>query len=381
MTIEQTIEIPANGWVHLDLPPELAGVSGKAVIIAPVTPAETAPRRMSAEEVAEFMESDTANQHKARPHSLKKPQLCAPVLLGIILLCASCGTTGTGPSGSPPDPADGLSLDAGIAQIAAEIEQALPEGTIIAAVNLESSSVRFSGYVLEELQGILIQHHKLVVVDRKNLESRRNEIDFQMSGEMSDETQVSIGHAIGAQSIITGSLTELDGMYRLRFKSFDIETMVYQVSTAATVRHDSTIASLLPADSSPPPAVVPAKPDPELATRYFNSGFAHYEAKEYQEAIADFNRALEITKNDVDTLFYRSYSYHEIKDNDGAIAGYTELIRLKPNLMEAYNNRGNAYNDKGEYDRAIADFNQALRLDPNLADVYYKRGNEQNATV
>jgi len=35
MTIEQTIEIPANGWVHLDLPPELAGTSGKVVITAP----------------------------------------------------------------------------------------------------------------------------------------------------------------------------------------------------------------------------------------------------------------------------------------------------------------------------------------------------------
>ncbi|MDR3248510.1 MAG: hypothetical protein LBT39_06970 [Treponema sp.] len=45
MTIEQTIEIPANGRVHLDLPPEMAGTSGKVVVTALVAPAEakTAP--------------------------------------------------------------------------------------------------------------------------------------------------------------------------------------------------------------------------------------------------------------------------------------------------------------------------------------------------
>jgi hypothetical protein len=34
MTIEQTIEIPANGWVHLDIPPEWAGARGQVVITA-----------------------------------------------------------------------------------------------------------------------------------------------------------------------------------------------------------------------------------------------------------------------------------------------------------------------------------------------------------
>ncbi|MDR3343795.1 MAG: hypothetical protein LBT14_13650 [Treponema sp.] len=46
MTIEQTIEIPANGWIHLDIPPEWAGASGKVVInaLSPVVEAEAVPR-------------------------------------------------------------------------------------------------------------------------------------------------------------------------------------------------------------------------------------------------------------------------------------------------------------------------------------------------
>jgi tetratricopeptide (TPR) repeat protein len=33
-----------------------------------------------------------------------------------------------------------------------------------------------------------------------------------------------------------------------------------------------------------------------LAVAYFNSGFAHYEAKRYAEAVADFSQALEINQ-------------------------------------------------------------------------------------
>jgi hypothetical protein len=32
MMIEQTVEIPADGWIHLDVPPEWVGASGKVVI-------------------------------------------------------------------------------------------------------------------------------------------------------------------------------------------------------------------------------------------------------------------------------------------------------------------------------------------------------------
>jgi tetratricopeptide (TPR) repeat protein len=270
--------------------------------------------------------------------------------------------------------ADGVALETGLAQIAGDIERALPAGTRIAITNFDSPSARFSAYIMEELEGVLIQRRKLMVVSHRQAEEILNEVNYQLSGNVSDETAVLIGHAIGAEVIITGSLTDLGGKYRFRFGAINIESSVWQVSTSATILHDSTIAYLLPANNSPPPAVVPARPDSELATRYFNAGFAHYEAKEYQKAIADFNRVLEITRDDTNTLFYRSYSYHEIKGYDDAIAGYTELIRLKPDNALYYNNRGAAYRAKGDNDLAIADYSQAIRINPNYVYAYNNRG-------
>ncbi|MDR1218030.1 MAG: tetratricopeptide repeat protein [Treponema sp.] len=317
----------------------------------------------------------------------------------------------TGCAGTPAqtDTEDGLSLNAGIAQIAQEIERGLPSGTRVAVVNLESPSARFSDFVLEELQGYLIGGKKLVVTERSKLELLRNELTFQMSGDVSDESAVSIGRWLGAQVIITGSLTDMGGAYRCRFNAIDIETAVRRVSPAVTIGNDRTVAYMLPASAAPPPAQVPPKPDPSLVAAYFNSGFAHYEAGRYTEAVADFTRALAVTQNDEASLRYRALSYYYLKDYDrtitdmsrliqmnsgneesyltrGAaygkkgeydkeIADYNQALRLNPDFAEAYNNRSAAYGGKGEYDRAIADCNQALRLNPNYAEPYLNRGN------
>ena len=51
---------------------------------------------------------------------------------------------------------------------------------------------------------------------------------------------------------------------------------------------------------------------------------------------------------------------------DEAIADYTKAIELHPKHMLAYNGRGTAYERKGDKARAVADFHQALVLNPNL---------------
>jgi tetratricopeptide (TPR) repeat protein len=272
------------------------------------------------------------------------------------------------------DTGDGLSLNVGIAQIARELENDLPAGTRIAVVNLESPSARFSDFVLEELQGYLVSGKKLVVTERSKLELLRNEISFQMSGDVSDESAVSLGKLLGAHVIVIGSLTDMGGAYHCLFNAIDIETAARQASWSVTLRNDRTIAYMLPASAAPPPAQVPAKPDPALATAYFNSGFAHYEAGRYTEAIADFTRALAVTQNDEASFRYRAYSYYEINDYDRTITDMSRLIQLKPNNADNYLTRGAAYGEKGEYDREIADYNEALRLDPNFADAYSNRG-------
>ncbi len=64
---------------------------------------------------------------------------------------------------------------------------------------------------------------------------------------------------------------------------------------------------------------------------------------------------------------------HEQGRWEEAIAEYNKAIELDPNLAIVYNNRGAAYFETGQYDLAIADFNKAIELAPNLAMAYANR--------
>jgi len=59
---------------------------------------------------------------------------------------------------------------------------------------------------------------------------------------------------------------------------------------------------------------------------------------------------------------------------DDAIADYDKAIALDPNVATAYTNRGVTYGRKGDYDRAIADYTKAIAIDANHANAYYNRG-------
>jgi tetratricopeptide (TPR) repeat protein len=54
-----------------------------------------------------------------------------------------------------------------------------------------------------------------------------------------------------------------------------------------------------------------------------------------------------------------------MKRYDEALADYTRAIELDPSDAEFFGSRGQAYQAIGRYDEALADFNRAIELDPN----------------
>jgi TolB-like protein len=113
-----------------------------------------------------------------------------------------------------------------------------------------SPSERFSNYVLEELTARLVNSGKLMVVDRQNLDLIQEEMDFQYSGEVSDDSMQSIGQKLGAQSIVSGSLAEVGGEYRLRFRTISVRTAAIEVLTNVTVRNDRQMSGLFTSESN-----------------------------------------------------------------------------------------------------------------------------------
>jgi TolB-like protein len=100
--------------------------------------------------------------------------------------------------------------------------------------------------VLEELSGYLVNSRKLVVVDRNNLNVIRQEEQFQLSGEVSDESAQSIGKKLGAQVVVSGSLSSTGKVYRFRIRALVVETAVVSASSALNINpQEAKVISLL----------------------------------------------------------------------------------------------------------------------------------------
>lgn len=118
--------------------------------------------------------------------------------------------------------------------------------------------------------------------------------------------------------------------------------------------------------------------DPEDAEAYEARGRIFYSAKEFDNAIEDFTKVIELGCGRHNTYWYRGYSYRQKGMTEEGFQDYTKSLELQETAI-AYNNRGAIYSDKKEYKNAIADFERAIELGPdcslyhnNCAWAYYR---------
>ena len=116
----------------------------------------------------------------------------------------------------------------------------------------------------------------------------------------------------------------------------------------------------------------------KLAAGYINRGNADNAKGDYDRAIKEYNDALQLDPNVIDTYIDLADVYTKKGDYDRAIEECNKAIQLdlSNNLRSvsgdpsttraaAYNNRGDAYVGKGDKDKAIADYRKALSINPS----------------
>ena len=139
----------------------------------------------------------------------------------------------------------GKQLDQAITEASVQIEERVEARSKIALINFDSPSERFSSYVLDELQANLVNSRTFTVVERNEVDLIRNEFAFQFSGEVSDDSMQELGRMLGAQSIISGSLIEIDGTYRIAIRVLNVQTAVVEVHFRTDIANDSRVQALL----------------------------------------------------------------------------------------------------------------------------------------
>jgi hypothetical protein len=145
---------------------------------------------------------------------------------------------------APVYPPGSLSLDEAISDIAAYFTSRLPEGSTLAIVSFEADTGGLSDYIFEEFWNKFEGSGKFIMLERRNLDRIRTEIEYQMSGAVSDTSARFFGRQYGAQHIIYGRFISLGNEYRLAAYATDVETASGS-QRALTVKPDSRLSSLL----------------------------------------------------------------------------------------------------------------------------------------
>jgi TolB-like protein len=138
-----------------------------------------------------------------------------------------------------------IALDQALKEAANRIDERIVAGAKIAPLNFNSPHDNFSSYVLDELTANLVDSGKLTVVDRKEVDLIRGEFDFQFSGEVGDDSMQELGRMLGAQSIISGSLTDLGGFHRIVIRVLNVQNASVEVQYRANITNDAIVVALL----------------------------------------------------------------------------------------------------------------------------------------
>ena len=138
-----------------------------------------------------------------------------------------------------------ITLDRAVSEAAKELDTRLEPGTVVAMVHFNTDSERMAKFVIEEMHKHLVKTSILKVVERVQIDLITAEHNFQMSGYVSDETVQGIGHMLGAESIINGSIEQIGKVYRFRIQAMDVKTAQVQASYSANVENDQLAAGLM----------------------------------------------------------------------------------------------------------------------------------------
>jgi tetratricopeptide (TPR) repeat protein len=121
---------------------------------------------------------------------------------------------------------------------------------------------------------------------------------------------------------------------------------------------------------------------------YFAAGFVVYllflsittfqRNKVWKNTETLVNDVIDKDRSDTDVAigyFFRGNLRDRQQNYDAALQDFSRAIQLNPHYTMAYNNRGIIRGSTGDLEGALEDFSKAIELEPNYSDARYNRGN------
>ena len=111
-----------------------------------------------------------------------------------------------------------------------------------------------------------------------------------------------------------------------------------------------------------------------VAAAFFGRAKAYANSRQYDHALMDYNKALELRPDDPEIITMRSSLRADRGEDDLALADANHALELDPNTGPAFYLRALIHVRMGQLEQTLADFGKAIDLVPAWSDPYRRRG-------
>uniref|UniRef100_A0A8C0U3A1 Tetratricopeptide repeat domain 13 n=1 Tax=Cyanistes caeruleus TaxID=156563 RepID=A0A8C0U3A1_CYACU len=110
------------------------------------------------------------------------------------------------------------------------------------------------------------------------------------------------------------------------------------------------------------------------ARLYRHRGTLYFISEDYATAHEDFQRSLELNKNQPIAMLYKGLTFFHRGLLKEAIESFKEALKQKADFIDAYKSLGQAYRELGNFDAATESFQKALLLNQNHVQTLQLKG-------
>ncbi len=127
---------------------------------------------------------------------------------------------------------------------------------------------------------------------------------------------------------------------------------------------------------------------PDFSLYYTNRAVAYYRLKQYDKVLEDCAKAIELGNAPTNAYRYQGEAYWLTEEHEKALASFREMLRREPDSDIAVNGLGLAYEGLGQDKRALAEYRRAAKMDPaepayhaNEAEMLWRAGRFKEAVT
>ncbi|MFX1424990.1 MAG: tetratricopeptide repeat protein [Promethearchaeota archaeon] len=114
--------------------------------------------------------------------------------------------------------------------------------------------------------------------------------------------------------------------------------------------------------------------DEKFVDGYYYISLAYIHKKKFDAAIENLQKALIYDKNHIQSWNLTGLAYEAKKDYDSALEYLNKAIEIDPNYSPGWYNIGNIYKQIKDYERAIENYSRATELNPDYAKAWFFMG-------